>query len=366
MRVVILHPALYLQVSGGAEVQIAYLASYLLKNRHEVHFIYEEKGIEITESTGFILHPVRKINIPGGLGKRWILYGRKIIFELTQIKPEVIYTRFASSWAGFASLYSRKYSVRHVHSIASDTEFSLKISFSLLMRPLSVLDWWYYKNALKYANKILVQNAYQGLTLQKKYKRMGILINQMTQEVDESLLCKGERIQILWIGNLKGVKCPELFIELVHRLNYLEDKIKMIMIGRPSPKYLDMIALAERTYSYFQYLGELTHNKLYRIMNQSHLLINTSVNEGFSNTFVEAWMRKIPVLSMNANPNNVITDNEIGYITKTIEELSGKIDLLITNRDLIDLMGQRAFSYAIQNHAINKVMPKVLDILISD
>ena len=87
-------------------------------------------------------------------------------------------------------------------------------------------------------------------------------------------------------------------------------------------------------------------------LNESHVLVNTSEYEGFSNTFVEAWMRKVIVLSMNSNPENIITDQKIGFICSSLSELIDKTDLLIKDAQLRTKMAQKSYEYGIKNHSL--------------
>ena len=48
------------------------------------------------------------------------------------------------------------------------------------------------------------------------------------------------------------------------------------------------------------------------LCNKTKLLINVSVSEGISNTFIQAWMRGVPVVSLNSNPDHWFDKYEIG------------------------------------------------------
>ena len=59
-------------------------------------------------------------------------------------------------------------------------------------------------------------------------------------------------------------------------------------------------------------------------------------------------MRKVPVVSLNVNPDNVIDDKGIGFFSKTYEQLVKHITILINDTKLRNEMGERARMYAIE------------------
>ena len=75
-----------------------------------------------------------------------------------------------------------------------------------------------------------------------------------------------------------------------------------------------------------EFVGYISRKDINDFHNHSAALLNTSHYEGFSNTFLESWNVGTPVIApININPDNVITDHNIGYVyandNEAVEEL---------------------------------------------
>lgn len=362
-KIVFLHPSHWEQTMGGAELQISFLAKYLLNYEYIIHFIFEDNETKIITSDNFILHPLKKIKIKKTFGNFRFLYRNRINELLREIKPDAIYTRSYNSWSGIASLYANDNNIKHIWAIAHDTDVEHSLNFNMIYRPFNFIQFLIANKVFKLAKVIIAQNDYQKNRLLRLYGRTSDKILQMgLKESPENIRKSKEIINVLWIANLKIIKHPEYFLFLVEALSNFSN-CNFLMIGRPNSKYQTKIDQIEKNISRFRYFGELNNEKVNKLLCKSHILINTSDAEGFSNTFIQAWMRGVVVLTMNANPDNIITKEKIGFVCPSLDELVEKTDFLIRNNKLRKCMSKKVLEYARENHSIDKNMNKVMGLI---
>lgn len=362
-RVVVLHPAYWEQAMGGAELQIFYLVKHLKELGCEVHYIFEDKNKTYANNLKIQLHPLNSIKIKKRLGQRWFFYKTTINKKLASIKPDIIYTRLYSSWSGFATHYSLTNNCKHICAVASDNDLKSISCISLFLKPFNIVERYYMHKSFKKASYVLVQNSYQAKKMKEKFKRDGIKINQSTELVNEANIYKNSSpINILWVANFKSLKRPELYIQLVERLKDYSN-VKFKMIGRLHNDYKSILNHANLNFKNFEYLGEISNIEVNEELLKAHILVNTSDYEGFSNTFVQAWMRKVVVLSMNSNPDEILTTKNIGFICPTVDVLVDKVKQLVKDKNLRQKMSQKAYSFAVVEHSLDQNLDKVINLI---
>ena len=78
----------------------------------------------------------------------------------------------------------------------------------------------------------------------------------------------------------------------------------------------------------------------------SKLRPNNSSVEGFSNTFIQAWMRAVPVVSIAADPDGILAEHRLGFCDGTHAGAREWVRRLAVSPDLRTVMGLRARAYS--------------------
>ncbi|WP_338732837.1 glycosyltransferase family 4 protein [Mangrovimonas cancribranchiae] len=353
-KIVILHLAHWDQLLGGAELQLKYLSQYIANMGHEVHFVYPNRTHKKIEDTHVRLHPLNYIKTIGSYGKMWFVYKRSINSKLSKIQPDIIITRTFSSWAGIASQYAKSHSLRHIHFIASNNDVNNREKKITWRKAFNKLELKYFNKIFNSNTEIVVQNEEQKRSVENKQKLKSILLSQAAPENDVALIDKADdELKVVWIANFKPLKRPEKFLEIVEHFKNRDD-ITFSMIGGYSNTYYNDLLKPYHEVSNFQYLGKLTNEEVNKVLDTAHVLVNTSDYEGFSNTFIQAWLRQVVVLSLNSDPNNILKNEKIGYQTNSIEKLKAILEGFCRNdKSTLIHTGNSAREYALSNHVIN-------------
>ena len=333
----------------------------LISKNFKVFFIYEDKKTPfVSEFNEINLIPIKYIIKSKRLGDPWILQKREIFKHLYRIKPDVIYTRTFSSWSGYATKYAFKNNISHVWAVASNNDIPNIDNKISVLKPFDKLAKSLMNFSIKNCSHIIVQNSKQQSDLLNLYGRKGVLVTQGSEVVkDVKLIDKSSRkLEVIWIANLKDIKQPELYLDIV-RAYANDSRVNFTMVGRSSNIYNKKINELN-SISNFKFLGELKNEGVNTLLLKSHVLVNTSISEGFSNTFVQAWLRKVVVVSMNSNPSDILTKLNIGYIENDIDKIKARIDFLIENKKNLMITADKAYHYALEHHDIDRNLNKVI------
>ena len=201
--------------------------------------------------------------------------------------------------------------------------------------------------SIQHAGKVICQTEDQGALLEQKFERhCDLVIPNIHPVSKEDLSKKKNPITVIWVGNIKPLKRPELFLELAAAF-VREPNVRFLMIGRngTGAHHAEFVARLNSA-SNVAYLGELSIEEVNRRMAESHILVNTSDYEGFPNTFIQAWMRAVPVVSLNVDPDALLTKGGLGFCSFSVDRLKHDVSVLVRNSSLRDEIGHRARSFA--------------------
>jgi glycosyltransferase involved in cell wall biosynthesis len=160
-------------------------------------------------------------------------------------------------------------------------------------------------------------------------------------------------LRVVWIANFKPLKRPELFLDIASSLETLPG-IEFLMVGQPyfSRSLHNEFESRVGKISNVKCLGEMAQEDVNALLDSVHLLVNTSRWEGFSNTFIQAWMRAVPVLTLGVNPDQILDNNSLGHSFNSTAEIADSIRELAANPDMLKAMGKQARQFALQNFSM--------------
>lgn len=326
MKKICIFCGFYPLVKGGAEYQSKIISEKLTDSGYDVFFIsFGHNEESIIRYDGFKVYTFRNPSKFDTFSLYEII-GRKISKVIDEEKPDIIYQRILNSYTPHLARIATKRSCRLYIHIADNYSLIFSSGLRSYVRKLFFFRIQRYINRGSKINYI-AQTNWQFERLKELGIKPCMRIYNMhpipNEDVDfdfqlsELSFLENNRKNVFWIANVRPVKRLDLLLELAERLNNLN----FIIIGRPSECTSSNLLRSGCLKNVF-YLGERDNCFINKALYKSTILINTSDSEGFSNTFIQAWLRGIPVLSLNSDPDGLINKHELGFFA------DGDLDLL--------------------------------------
>ena len=312
--------------AGGAEAQAFMLARALavagLRVRHVVH----ARG-PIEESPD----GVETVWLDDRYGRGGIPRRQAVIAALRTADARVYVQRSAGFETGLVAAFARATGRRAVFSSSSFGDFALD--------PLSVrvagaglesrATRTQYRFGLFAMHRVVVQTWEQrSLALERFDIRAEVIRSFASAETPDA----GEdaRDGFLWIGAAAEVKDPLAFLALARLVP--TGKFIMIMRARDGAERLAAQVLHEAAEIPNLTLAEpRSRAEILELYGNARAVVCTSHFEGFPNTFLEAWARGTPALSLRVDPDGVIERHGLGTMAHgSIERLADAARSLIS------------------------------------
>lgn len=145
-------------------------------------------------------------------------------------------------------------------------------------------------------------------------------------------------------------------VDIARKLEHHSD-LQITMVGAPhlqiEQEKQESFERSISDLSNLTYTGAIPLEEVNSLLEQSHLLVNTSVKEGFSNTFIQAWMRCVPVFTLGVNPDNRLDGGALGTSFSSIEALVAAVEDLKQNRSQLVENGRAAREIAKRDFSLD-------------
>ena len=337
---------------GGAENQVHHLINILVQKRDvDIHFLCRRAPERPVPN-----QKIWKIGSEAGFRVNWTFIDASRIYNtLKRIGPDVIYQNVGCAYTGIAAFYAKRHKAKLLWHIASDIDVQPELAPNLIKRIIHSLDRCLLNYGIRHADVIAAQTRYQNNILKNRFGRESQAYIPIGHPLAGEIKKKNSEVTVLWVASLKPLKQPELFVKLAAALAHIP-KVAFIMMGHPvrGKWFLDLKNQIAATPN-LAHIGFVPQSEVDQHLADGHILVNTSRYEGFSNTFVQAWLREVPVVSLNVDPDDVLKREKIGFHSRSFEQLVDDVQTLILNPTLRREMGERARLYAEANHSVDKM-----------
>jgi glycosyltransferase involved in cell wall biosynthesis len=353
-RIAVVIPAHWSYSMGGSEYQAKLLVEALVR-RYSVTVGYF--AARVSDIRTFDNHTVFRTGSNHSLrryGHFWDFF--KLQRRLAEFQPDVIYQRVSCSYAGIAGLYARRTNTPMICHIASQKDCSPPPRLlPSLLRPHILVESRLAKYGLRHANSLIVQSEDQRALVRQNIGDKDVSLIRNFHPVPDDVADKSDTsFTVVWIANMKALKRPELFLEIAGKVSSQRD-VEFVLVGQPYPEAAAQNALQDmiRKSSNVTYAGPIAQEAVGDLLARSHLLVNTSVFEGFPNTMIQAWMRRVPVVTMGVNPDSLLDDGKLGASCDTTDEVARYIERLNSDRTRLMKMGADARAFATKEFSMN-------------
>ena len=125
------------------------------------------------------------------------------------------------------------------------------------------------------------------------------------------------------------------------------------MVGRPGQHraWRSLRSQIDATEN-LKYLGPLPVEQVNNLMSQADVFVNTSLYEGFPNTFIQAWSHGAVVASLTVDIDGGMEAQGVGYCAGSFDRLEKIIDTLVASPEQRQATAQRAFDYVQSRHSL--------------
>lgn len=347
--------------AGGAEFQQTILAAELTRAGVEVSILTETPWPE----QQVMVDDIRVIKLPncsGGVPIVRNIHPRltRIYSALRQLRCDIYYQRCAGANTLATALLARTRRCPFVYAGAHDLDFDLPNTD----KQFSYRGGWrearLFRIGLRMADGVITQHAIQADALQRWHGKVGQVIPNCYPT--PASLSPRTGTHVLWVGTIKAVKRPDLFLSLARSLPNLQFK----MIGGPGGPDGDntfrLIRAEADHIPNLEFCGFIPVAEVEQHFDQAKLFINTSDSEGFPNTFLQAWSRGVPSVSFLGQASN--TESNGGDISCVdLVDMTSKVREMIESHDAWQAASERCKGHFEQLHSPGTVIPKLVTYL---
>jgi glycosyltransferase involved in cell wall biosynthesis len=337
-------------VVGGAEVQQGFIARALASRGYRVSLISLDYGQEEpSEVDGIRMYKAHRPD--EGIPVVRFVHPRmtKMWRAMKRVNADIYYQRTSSVVTALLALFCRRHGKRSIYAGASDMDFVPGQEEIALLR-----DKLIFRFGLRRVDHVVVQHAGQQRTCRSNYGREATLIPSCYAPPASA---RADRQgHVLWVARMGKSKRPELAVEIARRLA----GHRVVMVGGPEGgRSGDAVYRAVREAASgvpnLRLAGFVPYAQVDRYFDGARVLLNTSKFEGFPNTFLQAWSRGIPTVSL-LDTQSIEDDVPVSALAQGAEDGAAAAARLMSDDLAWHQASQRALRHFKRVHSVDAML----------
>jgi glycosyltransferase involved in cell wall biosynthesis len=279
----------------------------------------------------------------------------QLVRAMREIDADVYYQSPAAPWSGVVAWFAKRFGKRSVLRLASDSDCMRGKQPMRFQR-----DRWLFDYGVLNATLVAAQTEQQRRLLAQHYGVHSEILN-IAVEVPRAQATPDKDIDVLWVGNLRTVKRPDIALQLARRL----PQYRFAIVGGSVPggePYFERMQTEAAQLPNVVMTGAVSYQATGAWFDRARLHVNTSDYEGFPNTFLQAWVRRVPVVSF-FDPDNVIQQRGLGRRCANADDMKIALEALLNDPGECAEIGGRAHAFAANQFSARQIAARYLDLL---
>lgn len=342
---------------GGEELQQTLLARALAERGFDTSMVVADYG----QAEGAVWDQItthKAHRLTGGLPVLRFIHPRwtGLWNALKRADAHTYYTSCAGMHVGEVAAFCRYAGKRMVFRVAHDFDCDPQRVQIRLLRDRKLYTW-----GLRHSNAILVQSERQREALLRNFGLTSTVAGMLVESPRTVLPHADRELDVLWVNNFAPIKRPELAVDLARSLG----EARVDVVGGPQAgqdvlyESLRREALA---WPNLHFHGRVPYREVGGLFASAKVFVNTSDAEGFPNSFLQSWVRGVPVVSF-FDPDGLIRRKGLGVAATSFEHMRQAILRLLQEPDVWREASLRCMAFMAEHYRDDDILPPYLSAL---
>jgi glycosyltransferase involved in cell wall biosynthesis len=332
---------------GGAELQTVLLAHGLVDRGMTVaHIVLPvEDPLPRSPSLTLVERPDSELDEGPLLPLREF---RRIWRTLSEADASAVVVRGSGGYVLPIAAWCRYHRRAFVFATSNDLDFDMKRSDRRALKLRA------YDLAARQAGQIVVQTQHQlGLARKVFPKIPRVEIPSFMEPAEPS---RAEGRYFLWSDRLTEYKRPDSYLDLAVALPEARFRIILSETSETPPALVKRIHARIGEIPNLELVPRRSRPELLKEIESAVAIVKTSEVEGMPNTFLEAWARAVPVLSLSVDPDRRIAEHGVGVSAEgSMPQFEIEARRLWEDPAWRHEIGARARKFVFERHSIDGV-----------